>query len=152
MDDKRFSVTLSLVDGYRFAADFGLAGVPPLQLDEPAPLGAGHGPNAARVLAAAIGNCLAASLLYCLRRSRIEVQGVDARVEGEMVRNARGRLRIGPLQVTLEPRVPADQRERMGRCLELFEDFCMVTQSVRDGLDVAVNVVGAEAAPAGSAP
>lgn len=148
MDEKSFAVALRLTDGYRFAADFGLDGVPPLELDEPRPLGEGRGPNAARVLAAAIGNCLAASLLYCLRRARIDVQGVAARVEGEMVRNERGRLRIGPVRVTLEPRVPAEQRERMGRCLELFEDFCVVTQSVRDGLDVAVDVQVAEPAEA----
>ena len=154
MNDKHFSVALRLTDGYRFTADFGLPGVPPLELDEPAPLGEGHGPNAARVLAAAIGNCLAASLLYCLRRARIDVQGVDAKVEGEMVRNARGRLRIGPVRVTLEARVPPEQRDRMGRCLELFEDFCVVTASVREGLQVEVTVEapGIIAAPAARRP
>jgi organic hydroperoxide reductase OsmC/OhrA len=147
MEDHRFRVGLRSLDGYRFAVDFGVAGVSPLELDEPTPLGEGHGPNAARVLAAAIGNCLAASLLYCLRRARIAVEGVDATVEGDMVRNERGRLRLGPVRVTLEPRVPPDERDRMGRCLELFEDFCVVTQSVRDGLDVAVSVAPAQLAP-----
>jgi hypothetical protein len=28
----------------------------------------------------------------------------------------------------------------MRRCLELFEDFCTVTQSVRGGIDVQVQV------------
>ena len=44
---------------------------------------------------------------------------------------------------------PAEQR-RMRRCLELFEDFCVVTQSVRSGseVDVAVEPV-AELAPSG---
>lgn len=30
--------------------------------------------------------------------------------------------------------------ERIGRCLELFEDLCVVTQSVRTGIDVQVAV------------
>ena len=42
------------------------------------------------------------------------------------------------------------QRSRVERCLELFEDFCVVTQSVRNGIevDVAVEPV-AELAPSG---
>jgi organic hydroperoxide reductase OsmC/OhrA len=58
-----------------------------------------------------------------------------------MVRNQRGRLRIGGLKVRLAPDVRAEDRERIGRCLDLFEDFCIVTQSVREGLKVEVEVV-----------
>ena len=52
------------------------------------------------------------------------------------------------LQVT--PVVDAAEHVRMRRCLELFEDFCVDTQSVRNGIevDVAVEPV-AELAPSG---
>jgi len=33
-----------------------------------------------------------------------------------------------------------DDRVRMRRCIEMFEDFCIVTQSVRKGIDVKVAV------------
>jgi hypothetical protein len=33
--------------------------------------------------------------------------------------------------------------EALKACLETFEDFCVVTQSVRTGIDVAVNVTQA---------
>jgi uncharacterized OsmC-like protein len=146
MDSHTFGVSLTLLDGYRFRADFGMEGVPPIELDEPPPLGAAAGPNPARLLAAAVGNCLAASLLYCLKRAHIDVQELEARVEGTMMRNERGRLRIGSLHVQLEPVVAPEQRDRMSRCLELYEDFCAVTQSVRQGLDVKVDVQVAEPA------
>ncbi len=32
-------------------------------------------------------------------------------------------------------------KDRIGRCLELFEDFCVVTASVRKGVEVEVQVV-----------
>lgn len=138
--DGAFRVTLTLRDDYRMTADFGLPGVPPLQFDEPVPLGAAAGPNAARALAAAVGNCLAASLLFCLRKSRVEVLELHATVTGTMARNERGRLRIAELQVRLEPVAPVEQHARMQRCLDVFEDYCLVSQSVRQGIAVATTV------------
>jgi uncharacterized OsmC-like protein len=135
----RFSVSLSRRRGYEFRVDFHTGDVPGLTVDEPPPLGQRRGPNAARLLAAAIGNCLGASLLYCLERARVPVTDLEATVEGEMVRNDRGRLRIGGIRVKLVPRIGADP-ERIERCRHLFEDFCVVTQSVRDGIDVQVEV------------
>jgi uncharacterized OsmC-like protein len=140
--ERPFSLALTLHEGYEFAVDFGLEGVPDLTVDEPAPLGAGHGPNPARLLAAAIGNCLGASLLFCLRKSRVPVKGMRIAVDGTMARNERGRFRIGEIHVHLSPDVAPADRERMGRCLDLFEDFCIVTESVRKGVDVLVQVDG----------
>lgn len=136
------TVRLELEDGYRFWVDLG-EGFPPLLMDEPAPLGDGAGPNASAVLAAAVGNCLSASLLYCLRRARIDVTSLRTEAEVVPARNAEGRLRIGSIRVELHPEVAAGAEGRLGRCLELFEDFCVVTESVRAGIDVAVKVVPA---------
>jgi len=90
-----------------------------------------------------VGSCLSASLLYCLRKSRVEVAELRTKVEGTIVRNERGRLRIGGLRVRLAPEVTQEQRERMGRCLDLFQDFCIVTESVRTGIAVDVEVENA---------
>lgn len=49
------------------------------------------------------------------------------------------------IHVTLAPEVTAEVRDRMGRCLEVFESFCVVTESVRRGIDVAVRVEPATA-------
>lgn len=144
-----FSITLDLTRDYQFAVDFELEGVSPLVTDEPPPLGEGAGPNPARLLAAAVGNCMSASLKFCLSRSRIEVLDMRTVVEGTMVRNERGRFRVGSMRVRIEPVVAPDDVERMSRCLEMFEDFCIVGQSVRDGIDIAVDVAPNPAAAAG---
>lgn len=139
-DEQGFELTMDLQDGYRFLVDFDQDGVPDLVMDEPAPLGAGEGPNAARALAAAVGNCLSASALFCLRRARIEVHDLHTTVSAKLARNDAGRLRIDGIRVRIEPVVDASEQSRMRRCLELFEDFCVVTQSVRGGIDVDVEV------------
>lgn len=83
---------------------------------------------------------MSASLKFCLDRAHIEVQELRTRVEGTIVRNDRGRLRIGSLRVYLEPTLEEEMLERIRRCREVFEDLCIVGQSVREGIDLAVDV------------
>ncbi len=148
METKEFALQLQLDEGYRFSVDFGQA-FPPFVMDEPEPLGGGAGPNAARVLGAAIGDCLGASLLFCLQRSKVKVTELRVEVAGTIVRNEQGRFRIGGVRVRLRPGIAAADRERIERCLGIVEDYCIVTQSVRQGIDVQVEVAPAELAPAG---
>ena len=135
----QFTVSLTLHDGYAFTVDFG-DDLAPLAIDESPPLGQGRGPNPARVLAAAVGSCLGASLLFCLRKSHVDVKRLAASVDGTLVRNARGRLRIGTIAVRLKADLAAGQDARWARCLELFQDYCIVTESVRAGIAVDVAV------------
>ena len=147
-DGRTVAVSLRLEGGYKFEANFGVAGVQPLTLDEPAPLGEGAGPNPARLLAVAVADCLASSLLFCLRKARIEAVGMAASAVATLSRNERGRLRVSAIDVILRPSVLEGDIARMGRCLEIFEDFCPVTAAVREGVDVRVTVEPLAAVPA----
>jgi len=138
--DNTFSIRLSLEDGYEFSIDFEKEGVAPLLTDESPPLGSDAGPSPAQLLAAAVGNCMAASLKFCLERARVGLEGLEVAVTGTMVRNERGRLRVGSLKVDIVPTVERDDLERVDRCLGVFEDFCIVGQSVREGVDLEVSV------------
>lgn len=136
-----FSLHVEQIDGFEFRVKFDKEQFAPLLLDEPAPLGHDTAPNAARILAAAIGNCLSASLVFCLQRAKVTATSVSADVDVEIVRNEARRLRVGKVNVTLHTNLPPDDPALAG-CLSTFEDFCVVTQSVRQGIDVAVQVVG----------
>lgn len=133
-------VSLAREEGFRFRIRCGTSGAATIITDEPPPLGAGEGPSPTALLAAAVGNCLASSLLFCMQKARLEVQDFEAEVSTSMVRDPDGRLRIGGMNVSLAPTVSPEVHERMGRCLELFESFCTVTQSVRRGIEVTVAV------------
>lgn len=149
-EPQAFEVHLDQEDRYRFRVDFGQQGVEPLIVDEPPPLGAGEGPNASRLLAGAVGHCLSASALFCLEKARIPVRGVHTTVSGRLERSDRGRLRVGGLTVHLHLDVDEADRQRMGRCLDLFEDFCVVTASVRQGIPVEVEVSSGDRAAVAS--
>ena len=134
-------VTLTLTQGLEFRASFDdLPNSPQMILDEPAPLGESHGPNAAALLAAAAGNCLAASLLFCLRKSRASVGGMKVKVAAHVGRNESGRLRISHIDVELESDLGDDDLAMLERCSGTFEDFCIVTQSLRRGVPVNVTL------------
>lgn len=136
-EQPQFSVRLRLLDGYKFEIDFGDAGQ--LLSDESPPLGAGEGPNPSRLLAAAVANCLAASLLFAVRKFKEDPGQIRAEVHGELERQE-GRWRIGKLQVELQLGADAAAIPHLERALSQFENFCVVTQSVRQGIEVTVQV------------
>lgn len=135
-----FSLQLSHRGGYQFITDFGMDGVPEFLMDEPDPIGDGEGPPASRMLAAAVGQCLASSLVFCLQKARVELDDLKVHVTARMERNEQSRLRIPSMQVRLAPVIAPEHMERLKRCEQLFEDFCIVTQSVRGGIDVSVEL------------
>ncbi len=135
-----FTISVRQLENYRFEVRFDKEQYAPLHMDEPEPLGSDSAPNATRILAAAIGNCLSASLLFCTRKARVELGPMETRVRVQLGRNERGRLRIASLEVEIDPHFPPGGREKAARCLELFENFCVVSQSVREGIPVTVQV------------
>ena len=134
-----FDLQIEQLDAYEFRVKFDKSQYPELHMDEPAPLGKDAAPNPSRILAAAIGNCLSASLLFCMSRSGTKLSGLTSDVHVELVRNEQKRLRIGKVDVTLRPKLGGDSAA-LTKCLSTFEDFCVVTQSVRQGLPVNVKV------------
>jgi uncharacterized OsmC-like protein len=143
-DRHQFTLHLEQVRDFEYRVRFDWPDVPDLLLDEPAPLGRQSGPNAARLIAAGIANCLSASLLFCLQKSHNTPDGVSATVTGSIERNDQGRLRLAGIDVDLKlAGIPAD-RSRLARCFSLFEDYCVVTQAVRDGIPVSVRVLDDE--------
>ena len=141
-DSPRRDVHLAQRRDYQFEISFG-PGIAALLADEPPPLGAGLGPSPAQLLAAAVGNCLSASLLFALRKYKQQPEPISAEVSAEIGRNAEGRLRVQALDVMLTLGQPAAALQHLERVLAQFEDFCTVTQSVRAGIDVRVQVVDA---------
>jgi organic hydroperoxide reductase OsmC/OhrA len=140
-ESREHRVELRFVRGYEFVATFKDAtGLEPIVFDEPPPLGEGSGPNAAAVLAAAVGDCLAASFAFCLRKVRLEPIDLTATVVARVDRNEHGHFRVTGIDVELNPQLLEGDPARQERCQQLFEDFCIVTESVRRGIPVNVKV------------
>jgi hypothetical protein len=79
----------------------------------------------------------------------VEPAAVTAEAAARLVRNERGRFRIGGIDVELSLSLDAADRAAFERCRPLFEDFCIVTESVRQGVPVQVRLTAHETAAAG---
>lgn len=110
-------------------------------MDEPPPLGTLKGPNASRLLAASVANCLSASLLFCLRKSKVEVEEIETEAEPTVQRNEEGYWRVRHIDVSIKAKLrePVDEN-KVKRCVAIFEKYCIVTGAVREGIPVEVRV------------
>jgi organic hydroperoxide reductase OsmC/OhrA len=140
--ERRFAVRLEHQGRFRFqsqASEDGLTHGAPFASDEPDPVGENSGPSTPALLGSALGHCLSASLLEALRHARLEVLGCETEAVAVVIPNNEGNPRIDHVDVTIRPRL-TESSPRMNRCADVFENHCTVTQSVRRGIDVRVQV------------
>lgn len=135
-----FGITLEQVSDYEFRVRFDDTAIPDLITDETSPLGGDAGPNPSRLLGTAVANCLAASLLFALRKYKNNPGTIGAKAKLTLTRNEHNRLRITHIGVDLQLADKAEVFEHLDRVLAQFEDFCIATQSVRQGIAVDVSL------------
>ena len=135
-----FTVNLDQGQDHQFRVGFDWQAVPELEVDSGEPIGRGKGPDSERLLAAAVGYCLSASLLFSMRKFKQDPGKLHAAVTGTFTRNERGRLRVGGLEVKIRLSERAEQIAHLERLTQQFEDFCTVTESIRHGIPVRVQV------------
>jgi uncharacterized OsmC-like protein len=133
------SVRLEQAQDYQFDIHFG-ATLPALRADEPPPLGQGQGPTPVQLLAAAVGNCMADSLLFALRKFKQAPEPLRCEVSAETGRNAEGRVRVVQMTARLTLGVPASALQHLDRVLASFEAYCTVTQTVGAAVPITVEV------------
>ena len=106
------------------------------------------GPNPSRLLALGVLGCLSASFIFCLKKKNFQVDDFNAEAEVTLTRNEKGFWRIKKIDVDIVPKIEnPDTLKRAKQCLKqvndgvsFFEQYCIVTQSVRAGIEVNVNL------------
>ena len=140
MSERSIETKLQLVEGYKFDVNFDVEYIPNIVVDEPKPIGKGSGPNAPRLLATAVGQCMSSSLIYCLHKARIPILNLETTVKTNLFKNEKGLTRIRSIDIQILLEVNEEYETRLNRCLTIFEDYCTVTQSIRNGIQVNVKV------------
>jgi len=139
-DKNEFTIDIERLEDYRFRVEFDKESMGELMTDETEEAGGDEtGPNPSRLLAASSLNCLMASLIFCMKKKRVELESLSGSVTGTIER-VDGRLRVTGLEATIRPEVDSADEQKLEKCKEIFEDYCVVTQSIRNGIDVDVEV------------
>ena len=139
--DAPIRITLEQEEDYSFRIRFDDTTIADLMTDEPEPLGKGEGPNPTRLLVSAVANCLSASLLFAMRKFKYEPGPLRTVATTTLGRNEQQRWRIQGIAVDIHLGQAADEFALLDRVLGQFEEFCIVTQSVRSAIPVTVRVV-----------
>ncbi len=141
--EKVFKTKISIewLEDLTFKLNFENPSLPELFIDETheADSPEAIGPDPSRLLTAAVMGCLNASFAFCLKKARVPLKSMKA--EGEFIskRNEKGFWRVTQINVELCPEIEIESGiPRMEKCIEIFHDYCTVTQSVRQGIPVNV--------------
>ena len=99
------------------------------------------GPNPSRMLAMAVLGCLSASFIFCLKKREFNLEDLKAEAEVTIARNEKGFWRVKKIDVDINAKIDdPNVKKRADQCKKMFEQYCIVTQAVREGIDVEVNL------------
>lgn len=145
----KFTITMKRISGMQFQATFDKEQFEDLMLDEPesVPGGKDEYPNASRILAVAITNCLSASLTFCLEKSHAPLDDLEASTTVEIDRNEEGLWRVKNVDVDLKAgfdKLDESTMKRFEKCKDRFFKYCIVSASIKDGIDINVNTTAVQ--------
>ncbi|NVM27650.1 MAG: OsmC family protein [Candidatus Helarchaeota archaeon] len=134
-------VVVEWVEDLTFKLDFQNPSLPKFFIDETHDVESPEaiGPDPSKLLISAVMGCLNASFGFCLKKSRIPLKGMKAIGELTSKRNDEGYWRVLQIDVELVPEIEKGA-ERFEKCVEIFHDYCTITQSVRQGIPVNVTI------------
>jgi organic hydroperoxide reductase OsmC/OhrA len=134
------SIKVTRQSDYKFLVDFGSTSS--VIADEPPPLGTAIGPSPSQLLAAAVANCMLMSFLFVCQKFKQDPGQLTATAYCELVKNQDNRERVANIVVGITLGVSAEAIAHFDRIASTFEDYCTVTQSVRDGVPVRLTMSG----------
>ena len=80
--------------------------------------------------------------MYSARKAGLSLGPIHAKIHTQIPPNEHDFQRVVEVEVEIDPNVSRAEKEQAARWMESFEDFCIVTQRMREGIDVSVRVKG----------
>ncbi|MFX0083421.1 MAG: OsmC family protein [Candidatus Hodarchaeota archaeon] len=99
------------------------------------------GSSPTKLLASSVLGCLAASFSFCLQKKNFSLSGFEGKAEVTIARNDKGYWRVRNINIELNPKIDTpEMRKRADQCEKFFEQYCIISESLRTGFEVNVNL------------
>jgi uncharacterized OsmC-like protein len=98
------------------------------------------GPSPTKLLGLSVLGCLSASFSFCLQKKDLSLSGLEGKAEVTIARNEKSFWRVKKIDIELHPKIDTPKmRKRADQCIEFFEKYCIISESLRTGFEVNVN-------------
>ena len=112
-----------------------------LRIDMPEEFsGNGQSPCPDQLFLASLGGCLLTTFLHFAKRLQLEVQDVNVFVEGKIFLRKGVGYRISLVEAKIRVIADAEDMELAEKCSELARDYCHITRSIEDSIQVDVSI------------
>jgi organic hydroperoxide reductase OsmC/OhrA len=99
------------------------------------------GPNPSRLVGLAVLGCLSSSFIFCLKKRDFTLDNLKAEAEVIIGRNEKGFWRVKKINVNIDVKIDdPETRKRADQCRKMFEQYCLVTQAIREGIDIELKM------------
>ena len=115
-----------------------------IQVDEPEAFhGTDKGPSPVEFFLIGIGGCLGSTFAYCLQKQNVEIDTLEVVVDGQL-KHVGPKLSLKLVNIEAELLITArdtDSSEKIEKCIKSFREYCIVTNSITQGVPLDVKVL-----------
>lgn len=99
------------------------------------------GPSPVKLLGLSVLGCLAASFSFCLQKNNFSLTDLTGNAEVTIARNNKGFWRVNKIDIEIFPQIDSPKmRKRADQCSKFFEQYCIISESLRTGFEVNVKL------------
>ena len=140
--ESRVKVGLKLQENLLFKCELGNVKMQDLYIDERNKKKTEKiGPSPIKLLALSVLGCLAVCFEFCLQKKGFTLSDLDGRAEVTFTRKDKEFWRIRKIDIDLLPKIDnTEMRKSVAQCKNLFEQHCIISESLRKGMEINVNL------------
>ncbi|MFX1501576.1 MAG: OsmC family protein [Promethearchaeota archaeon] len=140
--EKKSKVELKLEEKMLFRCNLGKLKMDDLYIDERKEKRNDRiGPSPVKLLGLSVLSCLAASFEFCIEKKNLFLSDLEGRAEVTVARNTNKFWRIKKIDVEIVPKIDNPELlNRVNQCKKLFEQYCIISESLKKGIEINVNL------------